>query len=96
MQSGKLIKAHWQKKEIINVKLCHYWSTFPVSYTHLDVYKRQPPSIAYEQMIKNACLRTGNTLYIHVFYFTETNNIQFTLSTVYVVQHMYWDVYKRQ
>jgi hypothetical protein len=44
-----------------------------------------PPSIAYERMIKNACLRTGN----NVFYFTETNNIQFTLRTVYVVQHMY-------
>jgi hypothetical protein len=40
-------------------------------------------------MIKNGRLRTGTTLYIHVFYFTETNNIQFTLSTVYVAQHMY-------
>jgi hypothetical protein len=40
-------------------------------------------------MIKNARLRTGNTLYKHVFYFTEANNIQFTLNTVYVVQHMY-------
>jgi hypothetical protein len=33
-------------------------------------------------MIKNARFRTGNTLYRHVFYFTETNNIQFTLSTI--------------
>ena len=73
--------------------MCIYWCVFPVSYTHLDVYKRQGQYLTIDDS-KYAGTPGGKTQNIYALnYNDKDNDIKISLGSV---SYTHLDVYKRQ
>ena len=73
----------------------------PVSYTHLDVYKRQALTEKYSKLAAEAKTHSNPENYIHSKYFDKSSeyyetNLTDTERRIASVSYTHLDVYKRQ
>ena len=74
-------------------KLCHENCDMPVSYTHLDVYKRQPMHISeMEQKFPEAFVQFKQVCETLEKHYRDMQDMEFTVA----VSYTHLDVYKRQ
>ena len=81
------------------LNLIRYFGDVPystaVSYTHLDVYKRQPPNVRSYKAAAWLVQRVGGSLCMHIS-LSLICFLPFIFSLLYAVSYTHLDVYKRQ